>query len=104
MAVLPGGELGGKTRTEFTAEMARALPFLDPATLPRLVRTHGSDLPRVFANGPGAFLPAGLTEAELDWMKREEWARTAEDVLWRRSKLGLHMTPDEREMVGAAMG
>jgi glycerol-3-phosphate dehydrogenase len=103
-AVLPGGELGGKTRQEFAAEMARALPFLDPATLPRLVRTHGSDLVKVFANGPGASLPAGLTEAELGWMQREEWARTAEDVLWRRTKLGLHMTPDEREMVGAAMG
>ena len=102
-AALPGGDLGGKSRAEFAAEMARALPFLDPATLPRLVRTHGSDLAKVFANGAGAALPAGLTEAELDWMQREEWARTADDVLWRRTKLGLHMTPEEREQVAASM-
>nr|WP_314072652.1 glycerol-3-phosphate dehydrogenase [uncultured Roseococcus sp.] len=103
-AVLPGGDLGGLGRAEFAREMARALPLLDPATLPRLVRTHGSDLPRVFAQGPGETLAAGLTEAELDWMRREEWAFTVEDVLWRRTKLGLHMTRGERDLVGTAMG
>lgn len=104
-AVLPGGDLGGRSIAEFAAEMARALPFLDPATLPRLVRTHGSELPRVFAAGQaGASLGAGLTEVELDWMRREEWARSAEDVLWRRTKLGLHMTEAERAGVAARMG
>jgi glycerol-3-phosphate dehydrogenase len=103
-ATLPGGDLGGMTREEFAAEMARALPFLDPATLPRLVRTHGARLPEVFAHGAGAALGAGLTEAELDWMRVHEWAREAEDVLWRRTKLGLHMTPGERAALGARMG
>ncbi|MDB5411781.1 MAG: glycerol-3-phosphate dehydrogenase [Rubritepida sp.] len=103
-ATLPGGDLGGKSRSDFAAEMGRALPFLDPTSLPRLVRTHGSELPRVFAGGStGAAFGAGLTEAELDWMKREEWARTAEDVLWRRTKLGLHMNAEQREAVAAAM-
>ena len=104
-ATLPGGDLGGKSIAEFAAGMARALPFLDPATLPRLVRTHGSELPRVFAGGSaGAALGAGLTEVELDWMRREEWARTAEDVLWRRTKLGLHMSEAERAGVASRMG
>jgi len=89
-STLPGGDIAD--RAGFAAEMARALPFLPPAHLPRLIRTHGSLLPEVFAGGdPGAALGAGLTEAELDWMRRHEWARTAEDVLWRRTKLGLHM-------------
>jgi glycerol-3-phosphate dehydrogenase len=42
---------------------------------------------------------AGLYEAELDYLCREEWAREAEDVLWRRSKLGLHYWPAQREAV-----
>jgi glycerol-3-phosphate dehydrogenase len=91
-ATLPGGELGGKTHAEFAAEMARALPFLDARHLPRLVRTHGSLLPQLFAGGSaGADLGAGLTEAELEWMRAREWVRSAEDLLWRRTKLGLHM-------------
>ncbi len=101
-ATLPGGDLGGKSVADFTAEMISALPFLDPMTIPRLVRTHGGELPRVFAGGSaGACLGAGLTEVELDWMRREEWARSAEDVLWRRTKLGLHMSAAEREAVAA---
>ena len=99
-ATLPGGDLGGQGIAAFTAEMTRALPFLDAATIPRLVRTHGSELPKVFAGGQaGAAFGAGLTEAELDWMRREEWARSAEDVLWRRTKLGLHMNEAERVSV-----
>lgn len=104
-ATLPGGDLGGKSIAAFATEMARALPFLDTASLPRLVRTHGSELPRVFAHGAaGAALGAGLTEAELDWMRREEWAHSADDVLWRRTKLGLHMSGPEREGVAARFG
>ncbi|WP_424811866.1 glycerol-3-phosphate dehydrogenase [Roseococcus sp. YIM B11640] len=103
-ATLPGGELQNLTQAAYAQEMARALPFLDRATLPRLIRTHGSDLPKVFEHGTGAMLPAGLSEAELDWMRRVEWARTAEDVLWRRTKLGLHMTEAQRAEIAAAMG
>ncbi|EPX84513.1 hypothetical protein ruthe_02193 [Rubellimicrobium thermophilum DSM 16684] len=49
----------------------------------------------------GRAFGAGLTEAELDWMARREWARTAEDALWRRSKLGLRLSPDQVEAVAA---
>jgi len=38
---------------------------------------------------------AGLTARELSWSRNEEWARTADDVLWRRTKLGLRLTPPE---------
>jgi len=41
----------------------------------------------------------GLYEAELRLLQREEWAQNADDVLWRRSKLGLHYTPEERQCV-----
>ena len=46
---------------------------------------------------------AGLTEAELRYLVRAEWVRTGEDVLWRRSKLGLHLTPEQRAAVDAAV-
>ncbi|NBR90126.1 MAG: glycerol-3-phosphate dehydrogenase, partial [Rhodobacteraceae bacterium] len=42
---------------------------------------------------------ADLSEAELRWMREKEWACTAEDALWRRSKLGLHLSPEEAAAV-----
>ena len=47
----------------------------------------------------GAVVVPGLYEAELRYLQREEWAVTGDDVLWRRSKLGLHLTADERAQV-----
>ncbi len=44
-----------------------------------------------------------LTEAELRYLARHEWARTAEDVVWRRSKLGLRLSPTQIAAIGAAM-
>ena len=95
-AALPGGEFGGRDLPGFEAEMARGHPWLPPATLRRLVRAYGSDLDAMLdgASGPNAMgedYGAGFTERELDWLVTREWARTAADVLWRRSKLGLHM-------------
>ena len=46
----------------------------------------------------------GLHEAELAYLMRREWAQTAEDVLWRRSKCGLHMSELQRSRVAAWMG
>ena len=100
-AVLPGGDLGGRTREAFTEEMARALPHLPRAWLPRLVRTHGALLPEVMGGDPGEHLGASLSERELEWMRAEEWAMHPDDVLWRRTKLGLHMSEGERAAVAA---
>lgn len=108
-AALPGGDLGGLGLAGFEAEMARRYPWLGQAVLSRMVRAYGDELDAVLggAQGPaalGADLGGGLTERELDWMRREEWARTAEDVLWRRSKLGLHTTEAERMALRLRMG
>jgi glycerol-3-phosphate dehydrogenase len=43
----------------------------------------------------------GLTAAEVDYLVDREWARTAEDILWRRSKLGLHVPPDAAARIDA---
>ena len=46
---------------------------------------------------------ADLTEAEVRYLVRAEWARTGEDVVWRRSKLGLRLSPDEIAAVDEAV-
>jgi glycerol-3-phosphate dehydrogenase len=108
-AALPGGDLGGLDLPRFEAELARRHPWLDHATLRRLARAYGSDVEAMLdgasgANAMGEAYGAGFTERELDWLIRKEWARTAEDVLWRRSKLGLHMPPEGQERLRRRMG
>ena len=88
-SVLPGGE-------GFTpAALRREYPHLAEATAERLARSYGSEAQRILAAAPGGDFGHGLTEAELRWLVENEWARTAEDVLWRRTKLGLRFTPGE---------
>ena len=80
-----------------TAQVAGALPASLRASAARLARAYGTDALRIAATmtESGETFGHGLTEAELRWLIRHEWARTAEDVLWRRSKLGLLFTPDQ---------
>jgi glycerol-3-phosphate dehydrogenase len=82
--------------------MARAHPWLPRPLLDRLIRTHGSELERVIDGATsiaamGGDLGGGITARELDWMRAREWVAEPDDVLWRRTKRGLHMTPAERE-------
>jgi glycerol-3-phosphate dehydrogenase len=108
-AVLPGGELGGQDLNAFEAEMGRRHPWLPAGTLRRMVRAYGSDLDALLdgASGPNALgedYGAGFSERELDWLVSREWARSSEDVLWRRSKLGLHMPPEGQERLARRLG
>ena len=75
-------------------------PFLNAATAERLVHAYGTLAQEMLGDAKawgdlGHYLGATLTEREVDWLVRQEWARTAEDVLWRRSKLGLRVTADD---------
>jgi glycerol-3-phosphate dehydrogenase len=108
-AALPGGDLGGRELPEFEAEMARRHPWLARPQLHRLVRAYGSDLDALLdgasgANALGDDYGAGFSERELEWLVAREWARTAEDVLWRRSKLGLHMPAEGQERLRRRLG
>jgi glycerol-3-phosphate dehydrogenase len=94
-AVLPGGDIADLDLGRFEVELRRRHPWLSEATASRLARSYGSRAGRILAGAAtpadlGADLGAGLSEAELGYLVREEWAQEAEDVLWRRSKLGLH--------------
>jgi glycerol-3-phosphate dehydrogenase len=110
-AALPGGDLralaGPAQRPDvdfarFVAELRRRYSSLSPALSMRLARAYGSQVERVLAQRPdglGEEIAPGLFAAEMHYLYTHEWARSADDVLWRRSKLGLHFTPVQREAV-----
>jgi len=97
---LPGGNFPRDGYEELVRATAARVPFLAQATVRRLVRAYGTSA-GVLLDGAtsmgdlGAVLGADLTEAEVRWLRDHEFARTAEDVVWRRSKLGLRMNADE---------
>jgi glycerol-3-phosphate dehydrogenase len=78
----------------------RTWPFLQADHARRLVRAYGTRLDRVLENinrpeDLGIWFGADLTAAEVRYLMRKEWAQTADDVLWRRSKLGLRFSPEQ---------
>ncbi|WP_174291620.1 glycerol-3-phosphate dehydrogenase C-terminal domain-containing protein, partial [Sphingomonas bacterium] len=99
-ATLPGGAM-----TDFDAflrELIASRPDLPPALLRRLARAYGTDTGALLGEARtvadlGEDLGGGLTVAEVEWLRGREWARTAEDILYRRSKLGLHVPPGTAE-------
>jgi glycerol-3-phosphate dehydrogenase len=83
-----------------SAELMRAYPFLTSAQANRLAHAYGTRATKVLGSAKtladlGKSFGAGLTEREVRYLMAVEWARTAEDIVWRRSKLGLRLTPDE---------
>ena len=99
-AHLPGGDFPADGYADQVARLLARAPFLPGALARRLVRAYGTRAAEVVGaaaslDGMGQRLGADLTQAEVDYLMRNEWARTAEDVAWRRSKLGLRMTPAE---------
>lgn len=75
-------------------------PFLSDYTCRRLIRAYGTEATDMIGAAAsdadlGRAFGAGLTEVELRWLMAREFAQTAEDVVWRRSKLGLRLSPQE---------
>jgi glycerol-3-phosphate dehydrogenase len=108
-APLPGGDFGGASFEELLAAYRGRYPRLDPRWLRRLLRRHGTCaaeiLDDVKVEGDlGESFGGGLYERELGYLMDREWARTPEDVLWRRTKCGLHMTAPQRARVGDFLG
>jgi glycerol-3-phosphate dehydrogenase len=93
-APLPGGDLPGGGEAAAIAEARLRWPFLDERQARRMVRAYGTHIDRILGRARsrtdlGEDFGAGLSAAELEYLASHEWARTAEDVLWRRTKLGL---------------
>jgi len=105
---LPGGDFAVDGFDAQVAAAAARFPFVPQPTVRRLLRAYGTRIYALLAGATcaddlGPVFGADLTEAELRYLVHTEWARTAEDVVWRRSKLGLRMTAAEVAAVDAAM-
>ncbi len=103
-APLPGGSIPGLDFEGFVAAKQAARPQLSPALIHRLARAYGTRIDRVLGEAQslsdlGEHFGGGLTSAELIYLVMHEYARSADDVLWRRSKLGLHLDEGQRARV-----
>ena len=98
-APLPGGDFPMQGFEALVASAATRYPSVPPATLRRLFRAYGTRAHTIISNDPGT----DLMEAELRYLIDTEWARAAEDVVWRRSKLGLRLTPEEIAAIDTTM-
>ena len=107
-ATLPGGDVPGGDMDAWRAALRLQFPKL-PATLTdRWARCYGTRFPAAppAAEGAGEYglgeeVFPGLYAAEVEYLRREEWAVTAEDILWRRTKLGLHVPAGSEELLQA---
>jgi glycerol-3-phosphate dehydrogenase len=99
---LPGGDFA--RREDLIAQTRRTWPFLSEAHARRLVCAYGTRCALILGKASrledlGPRFGADLTGAEILYLMRQEWAESADDVLWRRSKLGLSLSKDEHEAV-----
>jgi glycerol-3-phosphate dehydrogenase len=105
-ATLPGGDIEKGDFERFVREQAGRYSFLPPKLIRRLCRAYGTRVERLIGNARNATdlgeeIAPQLYEAELQYMRDHEWARSADDALWRRSKLGLRLDDRQRERVAA---
>src|SRR6201999_1122653 len=97
-APLPGGDMDVSAIAALAAELVRDYPFLTPAHANRLAHAYGTRASKLLGNAKslsdlGQSFGATLTESEVRYLMSSEWACTAEDIVWRRSKLGLRLSP-----------
>ena len=105
---LPGGDFDVRGLADLANALRRDWPFLESAHAQRLARSYGTRARDILKgatslNDLGRHFGATLTEAEVRFAIATEWAETAEDILWRRSKLGLHLTSQQAEELAAFM-
>jgi glycerol-3-phosphate dehydrogenase len=107
-AALPGSNFGSRGRQAALDELATRYPRIPGALLRALFRRHGMKTAEVLGDAEepqdlGEDFGANLTEREVAYFVEHEWARTSEDVLWRRTKAGLHMSEAQRARVAQRM-
>lgn len=98
-AVLPGGDLPRGSFATFLRALARAYPWLPAPLRQRYARSYGTRVTRLLQGARsigdlGEEVVPQLYEREVEHLCRDELAQTAEDILWRRGKLGLHIGAD----------
>jgi glycerol-3-phosphate dehydrogenase len=97
---LTGGDFKVDAFDQFVADVQAKYPFLEPKLAWRLVRAYGTRVWKLMDGASsiddmGIQFGGSLSEREVDYLMRNEWARVADDVIWRRSKLGLRLKDNE---------
>jgi glycerol-3-phosphate dehydrogenase len=100
-APLPGGDFPAAKRTEFIASQAARYPWMPAVQVARMAQTYGTRLPEIIGTASklsdlGHHFGAGLYESEVEYLCAVEFAKSAEDILWRRTKLGLRLSAAEQ--------
>jgi len=108
-ATLPGGDIADGDFERFLTDLIARYPQMPRDLLRRLARAYGTRAPEILgqARTPddlGQNFGGSLHAREIDYLVEAEWARTAEDILFRRSKLGLHVPPGAAEAIDAWLG
>ena len=105
-ALLPGGDLTGGSFARFLRNVERRYPWLPAHLRKRYCRAYGTRIGHVIGDATsiadlGVEVLPHLHEREIEYLQREEWALGAQDILWRRSKLGLHLPADATHTLAA---
>ena len=103
---LPGGDFPVDGVSALAADLMATYPFLTKPWVTRLIKTYGTLTRDVLGDAMDAVelgedFGAGISQRELDWAIKNEWVRSAEDFVWRRTKLGLRLTPDQIARIDA---
>jgi glycerol-3-phosphate dehydrogenase len=104
-AKLPGGDFPWDGAATLARDLGAQYRFLTDATAARLVRSYGTRAAAMLGDARasadlGCDFGHSLTEREVVWLVEHEWARSAEDILWRRSKLGLRLSTEQAAALG----
>ena len=107
-APLPGGDFPVTGAAMLMADLRLSHPFLSVATAERIARAYGTDARKWLGDATdwgdlGGEIAHGLSVAEVRWLVAKEWAQTPDDILWRRTKLGLRFTEAEVQALAAAL-
>jgi glycerol-3-phosphate dehydrogenase len=105
-AALPGGDFAATAFAALEQDLRARYPFLSQSFAERLVSAYGTRAVGVLGDARrmddlGRSFGATLTEAEVRYLQTSEWAQSADDIVWRRSKLGLHMRSAEVQALQA---
>ena len=97
---LPGGDFPLEKYDTLKKNLIRKYPFLDAVWADRLFRAYGTLVGDILGNAQstgdlGQNFGWNLTEKEVLWLIENEWAQTADDILWRRTKAGLHFSQQQ---------
>jgi glycerol-3-phosphate dehydrogenase len=103
--VLPGGDIDVGGFESLVDDLGREYPMIDVAVMRRLARSYGTRVRNMLSGiqnigDLGIHFGAGLYQREVEYLIRNEWAMTVDDILWRRSKLGLRLTDAEAGSLG----